>query len=69
MPIVYRSNCLSTQKRFFVNSGTSTYSRSKLRNFQRSTKAHNTIEVNHTNSSDVWDIFRLELGQKILIPN
>ena len=36
-------------KRFFVNSGTSTYSRSKLRNFQRSTKAHNTIEVNHTN--------------------
>ena len=46
-------------KRFFVNSGTSTYSRSKLRNFQRSTKAHNTIEVNHTNSSDVWDIFRV----------
>ena len=45
--------------RFFVNSGTSTYSRSKLRNFQRSTKAHNTIEVNHTNSSDVWDIFRV----------
>ena len=46
-------------RRFFVNSGTSTYSRSKLRNFQRSTKAHNTIEVNHTNSSDVWDIFRV----------
>ena len=46
-------------KRFFVNSGTSTYSRSKLINFQRSTKSHNTIEVNQTNSSDVWDIFRV----------
>ena len=46
-------------KRFFVNSGTSTYSRSDLRNFQRGTRAHNTIEVNHKNSSDVWDIFRV----------
>ena len=46
-------------RRFFVNSGTSTYSRTELRNFQRSTRAHNTIEVNDTNSSDVWDIFRV----------
>lgn len=46
-------------KRFFVNSGTSTYTRSELRNFQRSTRAHNTVEVNYSNSSDVWDIFRV----------
>ena len=45
--------------RVFVNSGTSTYSISKEREFQRSTKAHNTIEVDNINSSEVWSSFRV----------
>lgn len=45
--------------RLFVNSGTSSYERSNLRSFQRSTAAHSTVEVNNENSSDVWDSFRV----------
>ena len=46
-------------QRIFVNSGTSTYERSDLRHFQRSTKAHNTVTVNNENSSEVWESFRV----------
>jgi uncharacterized heparinase superfamily protein len=46
-------------QRLFVNSGTSTYQISPLRCHQRSTAAHNTVEVNSENSSDVWSSFRV----------
>ena len=46
-------------QRVFVNSGTSCYGSSKRRIFERSTSAHNTVEINNTNSSDVWAGFRV----------
>ena len=46
-------------QRFIVNSGTSEYKDSTIRHYERSTKAHNTIEINNENSSEVWSIFRV----------
>ena len=46
-------------KRLLVNTGTSEYSRSAIRNYERSTKAHNTVVVNNENSSEVWSGFRV----------
>ena len=45
--------------RLFVNAGTSTYKKGALRDWQRSTAAHNTIELGGVSSSDVWDGFRV----------
>lgn len=46
-------------QRIFVNSGTSCYGNSKRRNFERSTRAHNSVEVNGCSSSEVWSSFRV----------
>jgi uncharacterized heparinase superfamily protein len=46
-------------KRVFVNSGTSEYGTTKERHRQRSTAAHNTVEINEENSSEVWSGFRV----------
>lgn len=46
-------------ERILVNSGTSTYVEGPLRNFQRSTSAHTTVEINYANSSEVWAGFRV----------
>jgi uncharacterized heparinase superfamily protein len=51
--------------RLFVNSGTSTYENNTLRLFQKSTKAHNTLEINKLNSSNVWSIFRVGKRAKV----
>ncbi len=45
--------------RVLVNSGTSCYGRSAERLRQRSTSAHNTVEVDGQNSSEVWSSFRV----------
>lgn len=45
-------------QRIFVNSGVSTYSDGSTRLWERSTAAHNTIEINSANSSEVWRSFR-----------
>ena len=45
--------------KFIVNSGISTYDETKERLFQRSTAAHSTIEINKSNSSEVWKSFRV----------
>jgi len=45
--------------RFLVNSGTSVYEHCQNRIFQRSTKAHNTVEIDGENSSEVWHSFRV----------
>ena len=51
---------LSRQQRsIFVNSGTSCYGSSSRRMFERSTRAHNTVEVNRTSSSQTWSSFRV----------
>jgi uncharacterized heparinase superfamily protein len=47
------------QKRLFVNSGTSCYGTSAERLRQRGTGAHNTVEVDGENSSEVWSGFRV----------
>lgn len=46
-------------RRVVVNGGTSTYAPGPERQRQRSTAAHSTVEVNRTNSSDVWAGFRV----------
>ena len=46
-------------KRVFVNSGTSLYGLTKERLEQRRTKAHNTVEVDYLDSSEVWSGFRV----------
>ena len=46
-------------QRLFVNSGTSCYGTSDERLRQRSTSAHNTVEVDGANSSEVWGGFRV----------
>ncbi|WP_322803505.1 alginate lyase family protein [Vibrio alfacsensis] len=46
-------------QRVFVNSGTSVYGLSEERLRQRKTAAHNTIEVDGQDSSEVWSGFRV----------
>lgn len=46
-------------ERVFVNGGTSQYGNGPLRLEERSTAAHNTVEVNDENSSEVWSGFRV----------
>lgn len=49
----------ANNQRIFVNSGTSVYGISDERLWQRSTLAHNTIQVQNSNSSEVWSGFRV----------
>jgi uncharacterized heparinase superfamily protein len=46
-------------QRLLVNSGTSEYEISSVRQYERSTEAHNTVTVNDKNSSEVWGSFRV----------
>ncbi|MCB9903601.1 MAG: alginate lyase family protein [Planctomycetes bacterium] len=46
-------------ERWFVNSGTSLYGESAERVRQRGTAAHNTVEVDGADSSEVWSGFRV----------
>ena len=46
-------------KRMLVNSGTSCYGISAERERQRATAAHNTVEIDGENSSEVWSGFRV----------
>jgi len=53
-------------KPFIVDSGLSTYEVNKTRFYERSTKAHNTVEVLEKNSSEVWGGFRVANRAKIV---
>jgi len=53
------------KNKVFVNSGISTYEKSNLRHFQRSTVSKNTLTLNDKNSQDVWASFRV--GKKTRI--
>jgi uncharacterized heparinase superfamily protein len=46
-------------QRVFVNSGTSLYAAGQERSRQRGTAAHNTVEVDGMDSSEVWGSFRV----------
>ena len=46
-------------QRLLVNSGTSEYGIGSVRQYERSTKAHNTVMINEENSSEVWKGFRV----------
>lgn len=45
-------------RRVVVDTGTSTYAAGDRRNEERSTRAHNTVEVDGTDSTEVWGAFR-----------
>lgn len=42
-----------------VDTGTSTYEKNHRRQLERSTAAHNTVQVGHWEQSEVWDGFRV----------
>ena len=44
---------------FIGDTGISTYNKTKMRQYERSTSAHNTVTVDDHNSSEVWDGFRV----------
>ena len=46
-------------KRVLVNSGTSRYGSGPKRDWERSTAAHNTVEVDGQSSSETWSGFRV----------
>ena len=48
-----------------VDTGTSSYENDDYRYYERSTKAHNTVEVGGENQSDVWSVFRV--GKRALV--
>ncbi|MCX6218392.1 alginate lyase family protein [Spirosoma sp.] len=50
-----------------VDSGTSTYEPGPRRAWERSTAAHNTVEVNGVNSSEVWANFRVGRRARVTI--
>jgi hypothetical protein len=43
----------------FVEAGTSTYEIGSIRDYERSTAAHNTVVLDNTNQSEVWGGFRV----------
>ena len=45
--------------RVIVNTGTSTYSAGPERQWQRSTAAHNTVEIDGQDSAEMWGAFRV----------
>jgi len=53
-------------QRIFVNRGINTYENNATRHWQRSTAAHNTLTIDHKNSSDVWKSFRVGKRARIL---
>ncbi len=53
------------KKRFFVNLGVSTYENSYRRFLERSTKSHNTVEVDKKNSTEVWSSFRVAFRARV----
>ncbi len=45
-------------RELLVDTGISTYNAGERRNYERSTRAHNTVVVDNSNSSKVWGAFR-----------
>jgi len=63
LPAHAHADCLSFElaidgRRIIVNAGTSTYSPGARRAYERSTRAHNTVEVDGADQTEVWATFR-----------
>jgi hypothetical protein len=52
-------------KALIVDTGISTYEANQIRHTERSTAAHNTVMINHTEQSEVWGGFRVGNRAKI----
>lgn len=53
------------EKPFIVDTGISTYEKNERRQYERSTAAHNTVEILSRDSSEVWGGFRVGRRAKI----
>jgi uncharacterized heparinase superfamily protein len=51
--------CSYRDRRLFVDPGTYGYDDDDRRRYDRSTAAHNTVAIDHQDSSEVWHIFRV----------
>jgi hypothetical protein len=63
LPAHAHADCLSFElwvdgERWVVDTGTSTYEAGSRRAYERSTAAHNTIEIDGEDQTEVWGIFR-----------
>jgi uncharacterized heparinase superfamily protein len=63
LPAHAHADCLSFElavdgARLVVDSGTSTYDPGPRRQYERSTNAHNTVEVDGQDQTEVWGVFR-----------
>jgi uncharacterized heparinase superfamily protein len=63
LPAHAHADCLSFQmsvdgQRTLIDTGTSTYESGPRRDYERSTRAHNTVEVDRTDQTEVWASFR-----------
>ena len=55
------------QKPFIVDSGTSTYENNEIRQSERSTSAHNTVQIGNFEQSEMWSSFRVARRAKATI--
>ncbi|MDG1433552.1 MAG: alginate lyase family protein, partial [Saprospiraceae bacterium] len=54
-------------KPWIIDSGTSTYNATSMRHQERSTSAHNTVEINGKEQSEIWGSFRVADRAKVII--
>ena len=47
------------QKPFIIDTGTSTYQNDEIRKLERSTSAHNTVQIGNFEQSEMWSSFRV----------
>ena len=47
------------QKPFIIDTGTSTYKNNEIRQYERSTSAHNTVQMGDFEQSEIWSSFRV----------
>ena len=64
LPAHAHADCLSFELaidgvRTVVDTGTSTYAPGERRHYERSTRAHNTVEIDGEDQSEVWETFRV----------
>lgn len=57
----------SQGKPWIIDTGTSTYNGNLLRHQERSTSAHNTVEINGIEQSEIWGSFRVANRAKVII--
>ncbi len=55
------------QKPFIVDTGISTYQNDEIRQSERATSAHNTVQIGNFEQSEIWDSFRVGRRAKATI--